>query len=150
MAKCDYEYMCSEIERLKKEGYIVIITFQYVEHYDYNPTHQQIIDFRKMIDSGADIVSGSQSHHPMAAEFYRDGFINYGLGNLFFDQMFSLGVRQGIIAQHIFYKGEHISTKLITTMLEDYSQPRLTNPEEQQQLLESIFKASKNLEKISF
>jgi len=40
--------------------------------------------------------------------------------------------------------------KLITTMLEDYSQPRLTNPEEQQQLLESIFKASKNLEKISF
>jgi len=64
--------------------------------------------------------------------------------------MFSLGVRQGIIAQHIFYKGEHISTKLITTMLEDYSQPRLTNHEEQQQLLESIFEASKNLEKISF
>ncbi len=149
-AECDYEYMCSEIERLKKEGYIIIVTFQYVEYYDYNPTNQQIIDFRKMIDSGADIVSGSQSHHPMAVEFYGDGFINYGLGNLFFDQMFSLGVRQGIIAQHIFYKGEHISTKLITTMLEDYSQPRLTNPEEQQQLLESIFKASKNLEKINF
>ncbi|MFH1584347.1 MAG: CapA family protein [Actinomycetota bacterium] len=148
-AKCDYEYMCSEIERLKMDGYIVIVTFQYVEHYDYNPTHQQIIDFRKMIDSGADIVSGSQSHHPMAAEFYRDGFINYGLGNLFFDQMFSLGVRQGIIAQHIFYKGEHISTKLITTMLEDYSQPRLTNSEERQQLLKSIFSASKRLEKIS-
>ena len=149
-AKCDYEYICSEIEKLKKEGYIVIVTFQYVEHYDYFPTPQQIIDFRKIVDCGADIVSGSQSHHPMAAELHGDGFINYGLGNLFFDQMFSLGVRQGIIAQHIFYKGEHISTKLITTMLEDYSQPRLTNPEEQKQLLESIFKASKNLEKFSF
>jgi len=149
-AKCDYEYMYGQIEELKKEGYIVIVTFQYVEHYDYNPTHQQIIDFRKMIDSGADIVSGSQSHHPMAVEFYRDGFINYGLGNLFFDQMFSLGVRQGIIAQHIFYEGKHISTRLITTMLEDYSQPRLTTSEEQQQLLKSIFEAAKNLEKISF
>ena len=149
-AKCDYEYICSEIEKLKKEGYIVIVTFQYVEHYDYFPTPQQIIDFRKIVDCGADIVSGSQSHHPMAAELHGDGFINYGLGNLFFDQMFSLGVRQGIIAQHIFYKGKHISTKLITTMLEDYSQPRLTNPEEQKQLLESIFKASKNLEKFSF
>ena len=148
-AKCDYEYMCSEIEKLNKEGYIVIVTFQYVEHYDYFPTPQQIIDFRKIVDCGADIVSGSQSHHPMAAEFYGDGFINYGLGNLFFDQMFSLGVRQGIIAQHIFYKGEHISTKLITTMLEDYSQPRLTDQEEQHQLLKSLFTASKRLEKIS-
>jgi len=148
-AKCDYEYMCSEIERLKKDGYNVIVTFQYVEHYDYNPTDQQIIDFRRMADSGADIVSGSQSHHPMAVEINNDGFINYGLGNLFFDQMFNLGVRQGIIAQHIFYKGKHINTKLITTMLEDYSQPRLTDYEERQQLLKSIFSASKKLEKIS-
>jgi len=148
-AKCDYEYMCSEIERLKKDGYNVIVTFQHVEYYDYNPTDQQIIDFRKMADSGADIVSGSQSHHPMAVEINNDGFINYGLGNLFFDQMFNLGVRQGIIAQHIFYKGKHINTKLITTMLEDYSQPRLTDYEERQQLLKSIFSASKKLEKIS-
>jgi len=33
--------------------------------------------------------------------------------------------------------------------LEDYSQPRLTDYEERQQLLKSIFSASKRLEKIS-
>lgn len=127
------------IKELKSQGYIVVFTFQYVETYSYRPTEEQIIHFRRMIDAGADIVSGSQSHQPMGVEFRGNGFINYGLGNLFFDQMFSLAVRQGIIAQHIFYKGKHISTRLITTMLEDYSQPRLTTEEERLDLLRSIF-----------
>ena len=70
-----------------------------------------------MIDAGADIVSGSQAHQPMGVEFRGNGFINYGLGNLFFGQACrDSGVRQGIIAKHIFYEGKHINTVLITTM----------------------------------
>ncbi len=44
---------------LKEQGYIVVFTFQYLEAEQYYPTDQQIIDFRRMIDAGADIVSGS-------------------------------------------------------------------------------------------
>lgn len=130
------------IKDLKSKGYIVIFTFQYLESYQYNPTGQQINDFRRMIDAGASIVSGSQSHWPMGVEFRGDGFINYGLGNLFFDQMRSLGTRQGIIAKHIFYEGRHINTVMITTMLEDYSQPRLATPEERIEILNSVFGGS--------
>jgi len=135
----DFEEIIAD---LKEQGYIVIFTFQYYEGYHYEPTAQQIIDFRRMIDAGADIVSGSQSHHPMGMELYEDGFINYGLGNLFFDQMRVLGTRQELIAKHIFYDGKHINTVIITAMLEDYSQPRLMTPEERNQLLESVFEAS--------
>jgi len=130
------------IRGLKEQGYIVIFTFQYLETEQYYPTNQQIIDFRRMIDAGADIVSGSQSHYPMGAEVYNDGFINYGLGNLFFNMRDILGLKQGIIAKHIFYDGEHINTILITTMLEDYSQPRLTTQEERTLILESVFAAN--------
>lgn len=131
------------IEELKKEGYIVIFTFQYEETYSYTPTEVQIADFRRMIDAGADIVSGSQSHYPMGVEFRREGFINYGLGNLFFGQQLAiLGNNPGIIAKHIFYKGKHINTVLITTMLNDFSQPRPTSPEERVKLLNSIFAGS--------
>ncbi|MDP3012278.1 MAG: CapA family protein, partial [Candidatus Hydromicrobium sp.] len=131
------------IEELKKEGYIVIFTFQYEETYSYTPTEVQIADFRRIIDAGADIVSGSQSHYPMGVEFRGDGFINYGLGNLFFGQQLDiLGNNPGIIAKHIFYKGKHINTILITTMLNDFSQPRLTTPEERIELLNSIFAGS--------
>ncbi len=131
------------IEELKKEGYIVIFTFQYEETYSYTPTKNQIADFRRMIDAGTDIVSGSQSHYPMGVEFRGEGFINYGLGNLFFGQQLAiLGNNPGIIAKHIFYKGKHINTVLITTMLNDFSQPRPTSPEERVKLLNSIFAGS--------
>lgn len=130
------------VKNLKDQGYIVIFTFQYLESERYSPVSQQINDFRRMIDAGADIVSGSQSHYPMGVEFYNDGFINYGLGNLFFNMRNILGLKQGIIAEHIFYNGKHINTLLITTMLENLSQVRLTTPEERIELLGLIFNGS--------
>lgn len=130
------------IKRLKNEGHTVIFTFQYQETERYTPTENQVRDFRRIIDIGADIVSGSQAHQPMGVEFWEGGFINYGLGNLFFNMRSVLGLKQGIIARHIFYNGEHINTVLITTILEDLSQPRPTTPEERVELLESIFEGS--------
>ena len=139
----DMEKFEELIKDLKKQGYIVIFTFQYEETYRYFPTETQVADFRRMIDAGADIVSGSQSHYPMGVEFRGGGFINYGLGNLFFGQQRQdLGNNPGIIAKHIFYNGKHINTVLITTMLNDFSQPRLTTPEERLELLNSIFAGS--------
>jgi hypothetical protein len=135
----DMQKMKDIVKNLKKEGFFVIFTFQYMETDSYYPTEEQVKDFRAMIDAGADIVSGSQAHQPMGAEFWKNGFINYGLGNLFFDQMQRLGTRQGIIAKHIFYDGKHINTILVTTMLEDYCQPRPTNGTERAELLKSIF-----------
>ncbi len=139
----DYEEIITE---LKKEGYIVIFTFAHEEIYDYKPSPGQIRDFRRMAEAGADIISGSQAHHPQAIEFYNNSLIFYGLGNLFFDQMYSKGVRQGMIAKHIFYKGKYINTVIITTMLEDYCQPRLADKEERYDILTNVFKAS-NLKK---
>ncbi|MDD3520886.1 MAG: CapA family protein [Actinomycetota bacterium] len=135
----DYEKIIAE---LKKDGYIVIFTFAHQEIYEYTPSSGQIKDFRRMVEAGADIISGSQAHHPQAIEFYRDSIIFYGLGNLFFDQMYSTEVRQGMIAKHIFYKGRHINTVIITTMLEDYCQPRLTDDSERYDILYNVFKAS--------
>ncbi|WP_299024551.1 CapA family protein [uncultured Thermanaerothrix sp.] len=149
VANCDYPWMESEIHRLATEGHLVIATFQYFESYrpDVLPYEQQ--DFRRLAEAGAVIVSGSQAHHPMAMEFYGGSFIHYGLGNLFFDQMHVYvndrlieGTRKGFIDQHIFYNGRHISTVLITTMLEDYARPRLMTPEERSTFLSQMFSVS--------
>ncbi len=80
----DMQKMEAIVKDLKSKGFIVIFTFQYMETYNYYPTEEQVKDFRAMIDAGADIVSGSQAHQPMGVEFRGNGFINYGLGNLFF------------------------------------------------------------------
>jgi len=140
--QCAYEYMHAELTKLKAQVDVPIATLQYWEFYQYEPTPQQRIDFRGMVDAGALIVSGSQAHHPQGFEFYKGAFIHYGLGNLFFDQMWSRGTRQEIVDRHIIYQGRHISTELHTFMLEDYAQPRPMTPEERRELLTAVFQAS--------
>jgi hypothetical protein len=141
-APCDMEYLHTELSQLKSEVDVPIMTWQYWEFYQYEPTPKQREDFRAMVDAGAAIVSGSQAHQPQAFEFYNGGFIHYGLGNLFFDQMQELGTRQETADRHIIYEGRHISTEILTFMLEDYSQPRPMTPQERRDLLTALFKAS--------
>lgn len=141
-APCNFDYMHAHLGRVSGAIHVPIVTWQYWEFYHYPPTPQQQEDFRGMIDAGAKIVSGSQAHHPQAIEFYNGGFIHYGLGNFLFDQMWSLGTRQECIDRHVVYNGRHVSTEILTYMLEDYAQPRPMTPEERAELLTSIFDAS--------
>ena len=139
-APCDMEGFFEEVQDLRTEGYLPIFTFQWQEKSYTQP--DQIIAFKKTIEAGAVIVNGSQAHQPQMFEFYGEGFIHYGLGNLFFDQMQSLEHRQEFLDRHVFYDGQHISTELLTAMLENYAQPRPMKVEERALLLERIFTAS--------
>lgn len=141
---CDPDWLHREIKRLKNEGYIPIVTFQHKEYYSYKASDPEMqTDFRTAVESGAAIVSGSQAHQPQSMEFYKDAFIHYGLGNLFFDQ-YNEGYpqRQAFIDRYIFYNEQHISTELLTIMFVDFARPRPMTSEERQQLLETIFQAS--------
>jgi len=148
VANCDYPWMWQRISQLKAEGYNVIATFQYFETYRHYVEPFEETDFRSMADAGAVIVSGSQAHHPMAMEFYQGSFIHYGLGNLFFDQMHTGGqipdaTRKEFIDRYIFYNNRHISTELLTAMLEDYAQPRPMTPAERADFLTEIFNVTR-------
>ena len=94
-----------------------------------------------MADAGAVVVSGSQAHYPQVMDLYKDNFIHYGLGNLFFDQMDRpvKGTREEFIDRHYFYAGRYIGTELITAMLEDYARPRPMTQSERTDFLTRIF-----------
>ena len=139
-APCDLEKVSDEIGRLQGQGVIPIFTFQWAEGGVVMPSQKAA--FRKVVDAGAVIVSGSQAHQPLGFEFYRGGFIHYGLGNLFFDQMQTIANRQEFIDRHVFYDGRHISTELLTAILEDFAQPRPMTTVERRELLKGIFQDS--------
>ena len=107
----------------------------------------QVQEFRELRDAGADLVTGVQSHVPQAQEPYGQndaggpGFISYGLGNLFFDQMWSWPTRTELATRHTFYDGRLLNTELLTMVLEDYAQPRWTAPEERADILQRVFGA---------
>ncbi len=148
VANCDYPYIESRIKELKAQGYQVIFTYQYFETYRHTTEAYEERDFRRIADAGAVIVSGSQAHHPMIMEFYNDSFIHYGLGNLFFDQMWvdtvtiPQGTRKEFIDRHVFYNGKYISTELLTAYLEDYAQPRPMTEKGRLEFLKTIFDAA--------
>ncbi len=148
VANCDYPYIESRIKELKDLGYQVIFTYQYFETYRHSTEAYEERDFHRIADAGAVIVSGSQAHHPMIMEFYKDSFIHYGLGNLFFDQMWVDTVtiphatRKEFIDRYVFYNGKLISSELLTSYLEDYAQPRPMTEEERLDFLKTIFDAA--------
>ena len=147
---CDFEQLSAEISSLRSAGYLPIMTFQYNEYYQPNPTDYEQRDFRKMAEAGAVVVSGSQAHVPAAMEFSGGSFIHYGLGNLFFDQMSHLmpdgsliyDTRNVFVDRHVFYDGRYIGTELLTYIIEDYARPRLMEEWERGPFLEEIFEAA--------
>jgi hypothetical protein len=139
-APCDFDRLSSGIAHLRDQGYLTVITFQWAEGAIVLPAQRAA--FRDVVEVGVVIVSGSQSHQPLGMEFYGDAFIHYGLGNLFFDQMQSLRLREELIDRHVFYDGKHISTELLTAILEDYAQPRPMSPSMRARFLSDIFTMS--------
>lgn len=139
---CDYTDLEVTLAGLRRDGYLPIFTFQWLEAYRDSPLPNQVQAFRRMIDAGAVIVSGSQAHQPQGYEAYGGGWIHYGLGNLFFDQMWSTATRQEMLDRYIFYEGRHLSTEVLTAYLEDFAQPRPMTPDERADFLRKIFGAS--------
>lgn len=143
-AQFDLNIMSATIRNIKQldRADVVLAELQYQESYDVVPLFDQRQNFNALVRAGADIVTGVQSHVPQAMEFTEGKLVLYGLGNLFFDQMWSQATREGMIVKHTIYQGRHVSTQVLTTLLYDYGQPRWTTPEERAIILQRIFGAS--------
>jgi poly-gamma-glutamate synthesis protein (capsule biosynthesis protein) len=137
--------MTEQIAYYRSQGYLPISTYQYHEFDSPEARPQQMIDFRRMADAGAVIVSGSQAHVPQVMEFYNGAFIHYGLGNLFFDQMVKKGphlTENEFIDRHVFYDGRYLGVELITAWLTDYARPRYMTTAERNKFLTMYFAKS--------
>ena len=82
-----------------------------------------------MIDFGADMVVGTSAHQPQTFELYDDGVIYYGLGNLFFDQIWWPGTTRSLVLGNYFYKGKLLQTKITPTVYDSSMQTRILDEE---------------------
>ena len=97
--------------------------------YPKNVPGDEVGFFRHLIDLGADVVVGTSAHQAQAYELYGDGVIYYGLGNLFFDQVWWPGTTRSLILAHYFYKDNLLQTKVVPTVYDDNMQVRLMDEE---------------------
>lgn len=128
----------SEIQSAKERGDYVIVDVQYYECSAYASEYEdptcdyanssagdQIGFFRHLIDLGADLVVGTSAHQPQTFELYGDGAIYYGLGNLFFDQIWWPGTTRSLVLGHYFYNGKLLQTRVIPTQYDGSMQTAL-------------------------
>jgi Bacterial capsule synthesis protein PGA_cap len=147
--ECDFDYMRQEVQRLRLQGYLPIVTFQHQESENselYRVRAEYRPDFQSMAEAGAVIVSGSQAHQPLNFEFTGDGLIHYGLGNLFFDQYRYYApttiTDRAFLDRHVFYNGRYLGVELLTIQFTDLAHTRPATSAERLELLQAVFKGS--------
>lgn len=136
------EVAAKQISEAKTRGDLVIVDIQYYEcnAYDYTYENQtcdyagsmagdQVGFFRHLIDLGADVVVGTSAHQPQTFELYGDGVIYYGLGNLFFDQIWWPGTTRSLILVHHIYQDKLLQTEIVPTVYGNEIQTRLMDEE---------------------
>lgn len=141
----------AEIAEAKARGDTVIVDMQYYECSGYASTYEdttcdyawsaagdQVGVFRELIDMGADIVVGTSAHQTQTFESYNDGEIYYGLGNLFFDQIWWPGTTRSLGLVQYFYNNQLIQTRRFGTVYDADMQTRLMTNEELEQFIERL------------
>lgn len=71
----------------KEQGYFVIVNVHGGEEYVFKPNKTQKETYKKLCDSGADVVFGSHPHVLQPHEWYNGSLIVYSLGNFVFNGM---------------------------------------------------------------
>ena len=95
-----------------------------------------------MIDAGADVVSGSQGHSVQGFGLKGNGFMHYGVGNLFFDQMQARNLRENFIDRYLVYDNQLLGVELLTTIRDEAALPRKMTLDERRGLLKRLFDLS--------
>ena len=73
------------MKNLKRKVDFAIAYLHFGVEFSEYPTPHQIWLSRNLVEAGAGLVLGHHSHTAQGYEYYRDGFIAYGLGNFIFD-----------------------------------------------------------------
>ena len=128
IANMDIAKMQADVKKLKEAGNIVIVNMHAGTEYVTEPNWQQEDFARAAIDAGAEAVIGHHPHWPQVYEFYQDKPIIYSLGNLVFDQMWSLETRQGLLAKFIWRDGWE-KMELVPVKSYDYGQTEIISDE---------------------
>lgn len=147
----------ADISAAKERGDFVIVDIQYYECSAYASEYEdatcdradsaagdQVGFFRHLIDLGADVVVGTSAHQPQTFELYGDGAIYYGLGNLFFDQIWWPGTTRSLILVHYFNNGKLLQTKIVPTVYNDTMQTKLMEKEDKGWFIQRLINVKPN------
>ena len=123
-----------QVERLKTEGYVVIISLHWGEEYMNAPSVEQCCLAHAMIDSGADLIIGHHPHVLQGVESYKHGYIVYSLGNFIAD-FWQEYARKTMIFKCTINKTGISGIEYVPIMINKKYQPELADDRRREQIL---------------
>jgi AmmeMemoRadiSam system protein B len=90
----DEEALVNKVKELASFTDLVVVQLHWGIEYQHEPSRNQIELAHKLIDAGADIIIGHHPHVVGGIEIYQNKPIFYSLGNLVFDQYFSIDTQE--------------------------------------------------------
>lgn len=86
VAPREMEYILEDIEKVKNEADLVIVSFHWGVEDSFSVQKEQREFAYKLMDNGVDIILGHHPHRFQGIEIYKGKPIIYSMGNLIFDQ----------------------------------------------------------------
>ncbi|HEX2180750.1 MAG TPA: CapA family protein [Rubrobacteraceae bacterium] len=117
------EVMIEDVERLRDEVDLVVVSPHWGKEYMATPEPWQVDWAHAAVEAGADLVIGGHAHWPKGIEVYEGKPIFYGVGNFLLDQSWSEETSTGIFAEVTLYGDRVIQIRAVPFILLDYAQP---------------------------
>ena len=125
---------------------VVVVMPHWGVEYTAQPTALQQKLGRAAIDAGADMVIGNHPHWVGAMEVYKGKPIWYALGNLVFDQTWSIPTEEGITVESTFDGTRLVQARVRPHLILDRAQPNFLEPAgDGKAVLNQMFRASGDL-----
>ncbi|MGH3145242.1 MAG: CapA family protein, partial [Rubrobacter sp.] len=121
--------MEQDIERLRKQVDLVVVSPHWGVEYTATPEPEQVDLAHAAIDAGADVFIGGHAHWPKGIELYEGKPIYYGVGNFLLDQSWSEETSIGIFAEITLYGDRVVQTRPVPFIMLDRAQPNFLRAE---------------------
>ena len=123
----DLEKVKQDIEKIRAEVDIIIVSMHWGDEYKERSNIQQQRIARSLVQAGTDLVIGHHPHVVQEIEKYKQAWVAYFLGNFVFDQGFSKETMQGLMLEVKIQNQEIIAVKPIKIKLTETFQPQIFN-----------------------
>ncbi|WP_173299025.1 CapA family protein [Thermanaeromonas sp. C210] len=97
IAPLEIEAMCQDVELLKAQTDIAVVSLHWGTEYQRRPSSEQRQIAHRLVEAGADIILGHHPHVFQGIEVYKGSIILYSLGNFIMDQNWSRETCEGLL-----------------------------------------------------
>ncbi len=136
-AFCDSKRLDWQVADLRARGFLPIVSLQHDEVRGHDPPTQLVRDVRRLAESGAAVVFGSQAHVAHPFEVHASAYLHYGAGNFIFDQPWD-STRNGTVDRFYFHRGRLLTVERLFTRIEEQGRPRPMTDDERKTFLHTL------------